>query len=84
MNDLMNLFHNLTPSTLAAIVADLDGNDDMSMTWYRAMLAGQDNCDDDFWPLLDEARAKRDGNDRRAEDLSGNNGPVAAILARQS
>ena len=84
MNDLMNLFFHLTPTTLAAIVADLDGNDDMTPAWHQAMKAGLANCGDDFWPMLDAARAERDGNGQRAEDLSGNNGKVAAILAQQS
>ncbi len=84
MNDLMNLFFHLTPDTLAAIVADLDGNDGAIPAWHEAMIAGTDNCGDEFWPLLDEARAERDGNAQRAEDISGCNGTVAAILARQS
>ena len=84
MNTIKDLFFHLTPTTLAAIVADLAEDVAMNQACHQAMMAGTDNCGDEFWPLLDEARAKRDGYAQRAEDLSGSNGPVAAILARQS
>ena len=85
MNDIKQLFFHLTPSTLAAIVADLDGCDkSMFKTLYAAIDAGRDNCGDDFDRYLAEARAERDSSNQQAEDLSGYNGTVAAILARQS
>ena len=84
MNDIKQLFFNLTPDTLAAIAIDLDDNHAMYRQRQAAIDAGYDNCGEEFWALLDEARAKRDGYAQRAEDLSGSNGPVAAILARQS
>ena len=85
MNDIKQLFFQLTPETLAAIVADLDGCDkSMFKTLYAAIDAGRDNCGDDFDRYLAEARAERDGSNQQAEDLSGYNGEVAAILARQS
>ena len=85
MDDIKQLFFHLTPTTLAAIVADLDGCDrSMFKTLYAAIDAGRDNCGDDFDRYLAEARAERDSDTRRAEDLTGSNGTVAAILARQS
>ena len=60
MNDLMNLFFHLTPTTLAAIVADLDGDPAMTRQRQAALQAGCD-CDDDFFQLVVEARAARDG-----------------------
>ena len=78
MNDLMNLFHNLTPSTLAAIVTDLNG----TTLWREtkaAMNAGVDNCGaEEFSEYLAEARAER-GITIESDDST----PVGAILARQ-
>ena len=44
MNDIKQLFFNLTPDTLAAIVVDL--RDNQAMYWQRqaAIDAGIDNC----------------------------------------
>ena len=83
MNDIKRLFFNLTPSTLAAIAVDLDGDWAMRRYWDAAVLAGYDNCGDDFTGILAEVRAERDGNDQRDEDEAGYNGEVARILARQ-
>jgi hypothetical protein len=82
MNDLMNLFFHLTPTTLAAIVADLDG--DLAMTRQRqaALQAGCDNMDD-FFELVVEARAERDGQPQVDGDPKSCDS-VAAILARQA
>ena len=60
MNDLMNLFFHLTPTTLAAIVADLDGDPAMTRQRSGALQAGCD-CADDFFEMVVEARAVRDG-----------------------
>ena len=84
MNDIKQLFFHLTPSTLAAIVVELDTT--QSMYWQRqaALDAGFDNCGDEFWKMLAAAKAERNSDAQRAEDLTGSNGTVAAILARQS
>ena len=37
MNDIKRLFFNLTPDTLAAIVADLDSSDSASMMRWRQL-----------------------------------------------
>ena len=84
MKDISYLFFHLTPTTLAAIVADLDEVAKMRRQRGLAFDAGCQNCGDDFYNMLRDARAERDGNAQRAEDLNGSNGEVAAILARQS
>jgi hypothetical protein len=84
MNDIKQLFFHLTPSTLAAIAVDLDGDWAMRRYWDAAVLAGYDNCGaEEFSEYLAEARAECDGNDQRDEDEAGYNGEVARILARQ-
>ena len=85
MNDIKRLFFNLTPDTLAAIVADLDGHGDSAsmMRLRQATIdAAYDNCGDDFWAILDAARAERDGDLYPEEQQYCDE--VAAILARQS
>ena len=82
MNEIKKLFFNLTPDTLAAIVADLDGDPAMTRQRQAALQAGCDNTDD-FFEMVVEARAERDGmtegyGERKFTDT------VADILARQS
>ena len=82
MNDIKQLFFHLTPTTLAAIVADLDGDTAMIRQRQAAAQQGYDN-DDNFFDLVVEARAERDGmtegyGERKFTDT------VADILARQS
>ena len=72
MSDIRALFQNLTPTTLAAIVADLDGKTGTVGMWRKlAEMAGATNCGKDFTDMLREARAERDST-------------VAATVARQS
>ncbi len=82
MNDIQRLFTLLTPTTLAAIVADLDSSDSASMMRLRqaAIDEGYNNCGEDFWQILDDERDSRP----QANDDSKFCDPVAAILARQS
>ena len=82
MNDLMTLFFLLTPTTLAAIVADLDGSDSASMMRLRqlALDEGYNNCGEDFWQILDDERDSRIQASSEPKFCD----PVAAILARQS
>ena len=82
MNDLMTLFFLLTPTTLAAIVADLDGSDSASMMRLRqlALDEGYNNCGEDFWQILDD---ERDSRIEANSDLKFTNN-IEAILARQS
>ena len=83
MNDIKQLFFHLTPSTLAAIVAELDTTPAMYQQRQAAIEVGIDNCGDDFYDYLAAAILAAAGN-QQAEDLSGYNGEVAASLARQS
>ena len=82
MNEIKKLFFNLTPDTLAAIVADLDSSDSASMMRLRqaAIDAGYDNCGEEFWAMLD---AERDSRIQASSEPKFCD-PVAAILARQS
>lgn len=82
MNDIKQLFFNLTPTTLAAIAADLDGMTPMWRSWIAALDAGFDNAGDEFNDMLAEARAGRNGNGQRDEDESGYNDTVAAGLTQ--
>ena len=82
MNDMQNLFFHLTPTTLAAIVADLDGDPAMTRQRQAALQEGCDNTDD-FFELVSEARAARDGQPQANDDPKFTNG-IEAILARQS
>ena len=80
MNEIKQLFFNLTPDTLAAIVIDL--RDNQAMYWQRqaAIDAGIDNCGEEFWAMLGAAadgRIQTSGEPKFCD-------PVAAILARQS
>ena len=84
MNDIKQLFFHLTPTTLAAIVAELDTTPAMYRQRQAAIEVGIDNCGDDFYDYLAVARGVRDSDTQWAEDLNGSNGTVAAILARQS
>jgi hypothetical protein len=79
MNEIKQLFFNLTPDTLAAIVIDLDNN--QAMYWQRqaALDAGFDNCGDEFWAMLSAAADSR--IQASSEPKFGDE--VAAILARQ-
>ena len=80
MNDIKQLFFNLTPDTLAAIVVDL--RDNQAMYWQRqaAIDAGYDNCGEEFWAMLD---AERDSRIEANSDPKFTNN-IEAILARQS
>ena len=82
MDNMQNLFFHLTPTTLAAIVADLDSSDSASMMRWRqlALDEGYNNCGEDFWQILDDERDSR--IQTSGEPKFGD--PVAAILARQS
>ena len=82
MNDIKRLFFNLTPDTLAAIVADLDSSDSASMMRWRqlALDEGYNNCGEDFWQILDD---ERDSRIEANSDLKFTNN-IEAILARQS
>ena len=80
MNDIKQLFFNLTPDTLAAIVIEL--SDNQAMYWQRqaAIDAGIDNCGEGFWKMLSAASdslIKASGEPKFCD-------PVAAIMARQS
>ena len=80
MNDIKQLFFNLTPDTLAAIVVDL--SDNQAMYWQRqaAIDAGIGNCGEEFWEMLSAAsdgRIKASSEPKFCDE-------VAAILARQS
>jgi hypothetical protein len=79
MNDIKQLFFNLTPDTLAAIVIEL--SDNQAMYWQRqaALDAGFDNCGDEFWAMLSAAADSR--IQASSEPKFGDE--VAAILARQ-
>ena len=82
MNDIQKLFTLLTPTTLAAIVADLDSSDSASMMRLRqaAIDEGYNNCGEDFWQILDDERDSRIQASSEPKFCD----PVAAILARQS
>ena len=82
MNDIKRLFFNLTPDTLAAIVADLDSSDSASMMRWRqlALDEGYNNCGEDFWQILDD---ERDSRIEANSDLKFTNN-IEAILSRQS
>ena len=82
MNDIQKLFTLLTPTTLAAIVADLDSSDSASMMRLRqaAIDEGYNNCGEDFWQMLD---GERDSRGRANHDPKFTN-DIEAILARQS
>ncbi len=82
MNDIKRLFFNLTPDTLAAIVADLDSSDSASMMRWRqlALDEGYNNCGEDFWQILDDERDSR--IEANSDPKFTNN--IEAILARQS
>ena len=80
MNDIKQLFSNLTPDTLAAIVVDL--RDNQAMYWQRqaAIDAGLDKIGEEFWAMMGAAadgRIQASGEPKFCD-------PVAAILARQS
>ena len=80
MNDIKQLFFNLTPDTLAAIVVDL--RDNQAMYWQRqaAIDAGIDNCGEEFWAMMGAAadgRIKASSEPKFCDE-------VATILARQS
>ena len=82
MDDIKRLFFNLTPDTLAAIVADLDSSDSASMMRWRqlALDEGYNNCGEDFWQILDDERDSR--IQASSEPKFTNN--IEAILSRQS
>lgn len=84
METIERLFFHLTPTTLAAIVTDLDDTN----LWREvtaAMNAGVDNCGaEEFSEYLAAARGVRDWNQTTARDLAGENGTVATILAYQT
>jgi len=72
MYEIRNLLFNLTSSTLAAIVADLDDHDDMIEYHQMAAKMGYDLSGvDEFVNEIQLARRKRDGgNSQRDEDES--------------
>ena len=82
MNEIKKLFFLLTPTTLAAIVADLDSSDSASMMRLRqlALDEGYNNCGEDFWQILDDERDSR--IQASSEPKFTNN--IEAILSRQS
>ena len=84
MNTIKDLFFHLTPTTLAAIVADLhsEGDPGMSRVWSLALEAGYNNCGDEFNDMVVEARAARDAHRPDSDPKFTNN--IEAILARQS
>ncbi len=80
MNGIKQLFLNLTPDTLAAIVVDL--RDNQAMYWQRqaAIDAGIDKIGEEFWAMMGAAadgRIQASGEPKFCDE-------VAAILARQS
>ena len=65
INLLRELGSHLTPTTLAAIVADLNGYQDdefshnMSLVLHMMKLAGEANCGDEFEQMVIEAESDR-------------------------
>ncbi len=65
INLLRELGSHLTPTTLAAIVADLNGyqgdefSHNMSLALDMMTLAGEENCGDEFEQMVIEAESDR-------------------------
>ncbi len=79
MNEIKKLLFCLTPTTLVAIVAELDGVQSMYRQRQAAIESGYENCGEEFYAMLDAERDSR----IRARSESKYCDEVAVILARQ-